>query len=82
MTIQQTLNKLRNIKSLKIGETPVIVLPLKKWEIIENILEDYEMFNSVAYRQSIENARKQAKNSKVYEFNLKTGVFKKILRRK
>lgn len=82
MTIQQTLNRLHNIKPLKIGETPVIVLPLKKWEIVENILEDYEMMSSVAYRRSIENARKLVKKGRFYDLNFKTGVFQKVSRGK
>ncbi|MBI2591235.1 MAG: hypothetical protein HYW34_00985 [Candidatus Brennerbacteria bacterium] len=74
MTVQQLLEK---TKSQKIGKTPVIVLPLKDWRKIEMVLEEYQTSHSLNYLQSIKESRKQIALGKLYEFNLKTGAFKK-----
>jgi hypothetical protein len=50
---------LKTVKMTKIGREPVAVLPLAKWQEIENIIEDWEMYNSENFRRDIAKARKE-----------------------
>ena len=76
-----TATALRDIKHLQIGKVPVVVLPLARWREVETILEDYEMMRSLKFRKSIEESRKQIKRGKTYQFDLKTGKFKRARKR-
>lgn len=82
MTNQQLLNKIQKTKIQKIGQAPVVVLPIEDWKALENILEDYEMACSSHYRRSVKVSRQQVGLGKLYEFNPKTGLFKRARRRK
>ncbi len=75
MTAQQLLNKTDQISHQKIGNKPVVVLPLEMWEQIEDQLENTQMVTSLSYRRAVARSRTQAKRGKVYELNLKTGKF-------
>jgi PHD/YefM family antitoxin component YafN of YafNO toxin-antitoxin module len=70
------LTILEKIKSQKIGKVPVVILPLKDWQEIELMIEEYQMENSENYFSSIKEARAQIKQGRLYEFDLKTGKFK------
>ena len=77
MTKQALLEKIeRNIKITK-GQHPTVVLSLSEWEKLEMILEDYKMISSKSLARSIKEARNQISAGKFFEFNLKTGKFKK-----
>ena len=54
MTTQQLLEK---AKIQKIGKMPVVILPLRTWRDIENILEDSEMRSSKTFPKKITKAR-------------------------
>ncbi len=51
------MSKLSEIKPVKIGSKPVVVVPLKKWEEIEDLLEDLEIFKSKKFKADIKKAR-------------------------
>lgn len=53
------------VKKTKIGREPVVVLPLKEWERIEDALEDLEALSSPKYLRRIAHARAQASQGKV-----------------
>lgn len=73
MTIPVLLEKIeQNLKITK-GKKPMVLLPLRDWEKIENILEDLEMIRSKNFIRSIREARREYKLGKVFQFNLKTG---------
>jgi len=69
---------LEKAKPQKIGKAPVVVLPLRDWEKMKSILEEYEILRSQRYIKSIAEARKQVKEGKVYQLDLKTGKLKKV----
>lgn len=46
-------------KSIKINKEPVVVLPLKKWAMIESELEDLEMYRSANLTKEIAKRRKE-----------------------
>lgn len=52
---------LEKIKPQKIGKTPVIILPLKTWQKIEDRFEELEMINSESLRKKITKARSEKK---------------------
>lgn len=58
MTIAQLLNK---TTEQKLGKNPVVVLPLKAWQKIENLLEDAEMTRSKNLVKKIARSRTQKK---------------------
>lgn len=47
--------------NLKIGKTPVVILPLNIWKEMENKLEDLEMLESQTLRKKIAKARSEKK---------------------
>lgn len=49
------------IKCQKIGKIPVVVLPLKMWQEIENKIEELEMMHSRSLRKKIVKARSEEK---------------------
>ena len=46
----------------KIGNKPVVVLPLKIWQIVEDRLEDLSVMESKKLRKKIAKARSEKKN--------------------
>ncbi len=48
-------------KSIIREEEGIVILPLKKWKIIEEQLEDLEMYNSKNLAKEIEKRRKSKK---------------------
>ena len=56
MTNKTLLGK---VNTQKIGEKPVVILPIKLWQVIEDKLEELEMFNSKSFRRKIAKARKE-----------------------
>jgi predicted metal-binding protein len=50
---------------VKIGKEPAVILSMKKWKEIEDILEDYEMCTSVKFRKDIIKARREIKKGKL-----------------
>lgn len=56
-----TLTALKQIKSQKIGKAPVVVLPIRVWQAIENQLEELEMMQSQSLRKDISKARREKK---------------------
>ena len=63
------------IKPQKIGSTPVVVVPLKDWRKIEEIIEEYHAEKSSRYRASIRAAREQIKQGKIHRLNAAQGTF-------
>lgn len=45
-------------RTQKIGNAPVVVLPLRDWELIQDQIEDAEMYASVAFTKKIATARR------------------------
>lgn len=58
MTVTQLLN---TTIEQKIGRNPVVILPLKTWREIENLLEEIEMAHSTNFIKKIAKARTQKK---------------------
>ncbi len=56
-----TVSKLLEQDVIKIGKNPVVVLPLKIWQEIENKLEELEMAESKTLRKKIAKARAEQK---------------------
>lgn len=54
-----TKTLLEKIKPQKIGKTPVVVLPLKVWRLIEEQIEELEMINANILKGKIDRARKE-----------------------
>jgi hypothetical protein len=50
-----------NIQYQKIGKEPVVIVPLKQWEDLEDRLEDFEMSSSLTFRKKIAKARAEKK---------------------
>lgn len=42
-------------KAIKIGKEPMVILPLKKWEAMKGLLEDWE--DAVRFNQAFEESR-------------------------
>ena len=78
---QRLLEKIKKADIQMVGKSPVVVVPLEAWREMEDIVEEYRMERSPRFLRAIEGARKQIKQGKLYEFNVKTGAFK-ALRRK
>lgn len=57
-----TTELLNKIKTHKIGNTPMVVLPLKIWEEIEDKLENLEILKSKKLKKKISNARSEKKS--------------------
>ena len=72
----QTIEK--HAEKTRFRNEPVVLVPLKDWSKIEELLEDAEMAQSAVYAKSIKQSRLQIKNGGVYALNLDTGKFKKI----
>jgi len=50
---------------IKISKEPFVILPLKKWKEMEELLEDLEIFRSKNLAKEIEKARKEIKKGKI-----------------
>lgn len=55
-------------KSRLTTKHPAVIIPMKDWEKIEDLLEDLEALSSPRFLRSIETSRAQAKAGKVYTF--------------
>lgn len=53
-------------KSRSTIKHPAVIIPLKDWEKIEDLLEDLEALSSPRFLRSIEASRAQAKAGKVF----------------
>lgn len=71
----QTIEK--HAERTRFQNEPVVLVPLKDWAKIEELLEDAEMGQSVAYAQSIKKSRDEIKKGNIYALDLKTGKFNK-----
>jgi len=58
---QTLLSRIKNTGVQKIGRTPVVVLPLKMWQEIEDCLEDLEIEQSRRLAGKISAARREKK---------------------
>jgi len=81
MTVSQIVETTNKTKT-QIGKKPVVVIPLREWRVIEDVLEDYEAKISMNYRASIEQARNQIKTKKIYSFDFTTGKTNRITMKK
>jgi hypothetical protein len=61
MTSQQLIEKVKKAGVQKIGKLPVVVLPLKVWEAIEDRLEDAQIEPSPLLKKKIAKARLEKK---------------------
>jgi len=61
MTSQQLIEKVKKAGVQKIGKLPVVVLPLKVWEEIEDHLEDAQIESSLFLKKKIAKARLEKK---------------------
>lgn len=52
---------LEKVSSVKIGKSPVVVLPMNVWREIEEKLEELSMLNAVGLRKKIAKARLEKK---------------------
>lgn len=52
---------LTQIQHQKIGKEPVVIIPLKQWEDLEDRLEDFEMQSSSSFQKKIVKARTEKK---------------------
>jgi len=50
-----------NIQYQKIGKEPVVIIPLKLWENLEERLEDFEARTSLSFQKKIVKARAEKK---------------------
>ena len=74
MTHQQLIEKIKVPNVQKIGKLPVVVLPLKTWEALENYLEDLEIKSSSFLRKKIAKARREKMLYSVTEVKRMTGI--------
>jgi len=74
MTSQQLLEKIKKTDVQKIGKAPVVVLPLKVWEEIEDCLEDLQIANSRLLGRKIIGARREKKLYSAAEVRKALGV--------
>lgn len=51
--------------TIKVGKEPVVIVPLKSWEGLEDKLEDYEALNSKSFRASVKLARQEIAAGKI-----------------
>ena len=61
MTARQLVQQVKRMEIKKMGKNPVVVLPLKVWQEIEDYLEDWEMGQSKQLASKIKKARFQKK---------------------
>ncbi len=58
----ETITKNNSLKKLFLNASDgMVVLPLKKWKVIEEDLEDLEMYRSANFTKEITNRRKETK---------------------
>jgi PHD/YefM family antitoxin component YafN of YafNO toxin-antitoxin module len=60
------MQQLATVQRTKIGKESVVVLPIKKWEEVENSLEDLEMYTSEKLRKGIKKSRAEVKRGEVF----------------
>ena len=61
MTTQQLIRKIKKTEVQKIGKAPVVVLPLKVWQEIQDSLEDLQLAGSRLLTRKISKARLERK---------------------
>jgi len=65
---------LTQIQHQKIGKEPVVIIPLKQWEDLEDRLEDFEMQTSMPFRKKIAKARSEKKRYSSEEAKKMLGI--------
>lgn len=60
-----TVSIIEKPKTIKIGKQPVVLVPLKLWQKLEDYLEDQEALSSKKYLRRIQKARKDISNGKI-----------------
>ncbi len=61
MTNAQLLQQIKRTDIIKLGENPMVVLPLKVWNKLEDRIEDLEMEESKKLAKKISTARSSSK---------------------
>jgi len=51
--------------TIKVGKEPIVLVPLKSWEGLEDRLEDYEALNSNNFQSTIKLARQEITEGKI-----------------
>lgn len=69
-----TKTLIEKVKPQKIGKAPVVVLPFKLWQEIENRLEELEMAASLSFRKKIAKARSEKKLYSAREIKKALGI--------
>ncbi len=59
MTSNQLLEQIKNPRFQKLGKSPVVVLPLKTWQALEDYFEDLEIEQSRRFAKKISRARSE-----------------------
>lgn len=62
MGVGQLLSRIRNASVQKIGRSPVVVLPLKIWQEVEEYLEELEIEQCRLLPRKISVARREKKS--------------------
>lgn len=82
MTYQDIQTIEKHAEKTHFRNEPVVLVPLKDWSKIEELLEDAEMAHSVIYAKSIRQSRIQIKKGEVYALDLNAGKFRKTAKPK
>ena len=60
-----TVSIIEKSKTIKIGKEPVVLVPLKLWQKLEDYLEDQEALSSKKYLSRIQKARKDISGGRI-----------------
>lgn len=56
----------KHVTRSRLGTKPVVVVPLREWDRITEMLEDFDLYRSRTLRTAIKAARKDVKAGRVY----------------
>lgn len=74
MNMQELKEKIKSAEIQKIGNTPVVVISLKKWQEIEDSLEDLAITQAQFLKKKIAKARKEKKYYSLDEIKKMVGM--------
>ena len=67
----------KSVETTRFRGEPMVMLPLQSWKKIEDIMEEFEMHQSLRFKRTIKKSRIEIKKGLVYEFDATTGMFAK-----
>jgi hypothetical protein len=79
MTYRDIATIEKSTETTRFRGEPVVILPLQSWKKVEEMMEEFEMSQSLKFKRSIKSSRNEIKKGLAYGFNVKTGAFSKVV---